>query len=119
MKKIVCMPAPEIEIECGGESILLRFDVLSIAEMQSAPGGIETLMSLSIPEMAAAIVYYSGKNCNKDFTLEKARSMVAHMNVANITEIIEEYSEAMGVAKNAEQSEYSKKLMAQFLNSQR
>lgn len=118
MKKIICKPAPEVEIECGGELILLRFDLYSAINLQEySEGGLNEVLTRSLPELAVAIVYAAGVNNNENFTRDKAREMVSFMSVKDITEIIEMYSESMGVEKNAATEEYAKNLMAQFLKS--
>lgn len=110
-KKIICKPAPEIELELGGgEKILLRFDLYSVMNLQEyKEGGIGEVLTQSVPEVAAAIVYAAGKNNNENFTLEKARLLVANMSVDSVTEIINEYSASIGSETNALDKEYSKK----------
>lgn len=116
-KRFVCKPAPEIEIEVQeGYIVRLRFDLLSVTELQSMEGGFEELLNKPLPELAADIIYAAAKNNNDNFTHDEARMIVSNMSVEDIREIISEYSSAMGAEKNAEQKELSKNLMAQYLS---
>lgn len=118
MKRIVCKPAPELEIELsGGEVVLLRFDLNSLAELQEFEGGLNGVFKKSIVDIAALIVYASAKNNNENIDLNKARTIVSCMSVDDITELTNSYSEAMGIEKNEAQGEYAKKIMAQFIAS--
>ncbi len=114
-KKMICKAAPEIEL-CvdGGDSILLRFDVQCLAEIQEFDGGISKIFKMSIPEQAALIVYAAGKNHNENFTLEEARKIIACMDVASVLEIINTFSESTGTTTE-EASNYAKKILAQML----
>ncbi len=114
-KKMICKLAPEIEL-CidGGDSVLLRFDVQCLAELQEIKGGIKSLFKMTIPEQAAQLVYAAGKNHNDNFTFEEARKMVSCMDIASVQEIITTFSESVG--STAEISdEFVKKIMAQML----
>lgn len=116
-KKMICKPAPELEIEFdGGESVLLRFDVLSIGELQEL-GDFKDLLAKGMPEIAAAIIYASGKNHNDNFDYDKARYIVSNMSIENINDIINEFTEGIGITATSEQKELSKNLMAQFLQT--
>ena len=117
MRKVInCKPVPELEINIdGGDSVLLRFDVNAVMALQELEGGIAEVLKMKIPEMAATIIYAGAITSTPDFTIEKARQMVAFMAIEDITAIIDEFSNSMGVVKNGESEEYAKKLMAQFL----
>lgn len=119
MRKVMaCKAAPEIEISIdGGASVLLRFDISAISVLQEMEGGIAGIFSKSFPEMAACLVYAGGANNNSNFTLEDARRLVSCMSVANINDIVLEFSESLGIEQNEAQKEISKNLMAQFLRT--
>lgn len=115
-KKIMaCKAAPEIEL-CfdGGESILLRFDIRCLMNIQELEGGLGEFMKKNVAEMAAGIVYAAGKGINgdKDFTEEKARALISGMSLGDLLDIIKTFEESIGETKN---DENAKKLMAQFL----
>lgn len=116
-KKISCKPAPEIELEFeGGETILLRFDISALMAIQEMEGGLNNLMSNSLPEMCAAIMYGGGREHNENFTLEKAREIVSNLSGGVISEIYQEFSDAMYAADREQKDELAKKLMAQYLD---
>lgn len=116
-KRIVCKPAPEIELETldGGDIVLLRFDVYCLAKLQEMDGGLSGMFKLSTPELCAAIIYSAAKE-PENFMLEDARKLVACLDMESINTIITEFSEAMGTAQTEAQKELSKNLMAQFLH---
>lgn len=116
-KVISCKPAPEIALVFdGGEEILLRFNMNALMAIQELEGGLNNLMTKSIPEMCAVIMYGAGREHNDNFTLEKAREITSELSVDVITQIYEEFTDAM-VANNKEQKEeLAKKLMAQYLD---
>ena len=97
-KKIMqCKPAPEIELVTEeGETIILRFNINMWVNLQENKNGLEALKSLSVPETAALIVYAAGKDLNEDFTLEKARELIAFMSMQSVTEIINTFNESTG-----------------------
>ena len=97
-KKIMqCKPAPEIELVTEeGETITLRFNINMWVNLQENENGLEALKSLSVPETAALIVYAAGKDLNEDFTLEKARELIAFMSMQSVTEIINTFNESTG-----------------------
>lgn len=65
-KRIICKPAPELEIEInGGDIVLLRFDVRMMCELQELEGGITGLFERTYPEMAACIIYAAAKTTMK------------------------------------------------------
>lgn len=115
MKKIIaCKPAPEIGVEIdGGEEVLLRFDIQCLVNIQELPGGYNEFLKKNIAETAATLVYCAGKTNNADFTEEKARKMVACMTIADVTEIVNTFTESLGSAAASE--EEVKKMVAQFL----
>lgn len=119
-KKIVCKPAPEIELcyQDGEEekTLLLRFDVLAAQTLQETEEGISNLFKLPYSEMCAALVYAAGAGNNKNFTKEDARKLVAFMHMDDLTEIVQAFTEGFGIETKAANNEYAKKLMAQFLN---
>ena len=117
MKKIMCKPTPEIEL-CidGGESIILRFDVNALIDLQEMADGLNNVFKQSIPEIVALIIYAGAKNTKKDYTIEDARKLVCGMAPTTLTEIMNEFSESMGVEKSALDGEIAKNLMAQFLS---
>ena len=113
-----CKSAPEIELQMdGGEAILLRFDVRCLNALQEMEGGLDGLFKdSSIPEMAAKVLYAAAKYNTPGFGYENARYIISNMSVADIQGIMSEFSESMGIDTEAN-SEYAKKLMAQFLAS--
>ena len=114
-KKMICKPAPEIEI-CidGGDSKLLRFDVQCLAELQETKGGITKLFKMPLPEQAALIVYAAGKNHNDNFTLDDARKMIACMDIESIKEILTTFGESAGTTSDVS-NDFVKKVLAQML----
>lgn len=116
-KVISCKPTPEIELAFeGGESILLRFDISALMAIQEMDGGLNNLMSKSIPEMCAVIMYGSGKEHNENFTLEKAREIVSNLSVSAISEIYEGFTDAMYATDKEQKEDLAKKAMAQYLD---
>ena len=116
-KVISCKPTPEIELAFeGGESIILRFDIRALMVIQEMEGGLDNLMSKSIPEACAAIMYGAGKEHNANFTLERAREIVSNLSVSVISEIYQEFTDAMYAADKEQKDELAKKLMAQYLD---
>lgn len=114
-KKIMtCKAAPEIEL-CfdGGEAILLRFDIRCLMALQELDGGLTEFVKKGMAETSAMIVYAAGKDINENFDEAKARAIVSNMNLENIIEIANTFSESMG---SFAEDETTKKLMAQFLN---
>lgn len=112
-KVMTCKAAPEIELQFdGGESILLRFDIRCLVNMQEVEGGLKEFMKKGIAEMAAAIVYAAGKGINDDYNEEKAREIVSNMSIQNITEIVKTFEESVGTVGGDEET---KKLIAQIL----
>ena len=116
MKKTMqCKPAPVIElVTTEGETITLRFNVNMWANMQEIEGGLEALKSLSMPEICAVIVLAAGKDNNEDFTLEKAREIVAFLDISNVNDIVETFSESVG-GKFEKLTDEQKKTLIQFL----
>lgn len=117
MKKIIsCKPVDDIELQFnGGESILLRFDVESLMHLQEIEGNLNELFKMPIPEMCALVIYAGAVAHNEGMTKEKAREMVCGMSIDTINAILEEFGASMG----QNNSEYGKKLMAQFLAKKR
>lgn len=122
-KKIICKPAPEIELQFndgGGDRVLLlRFDVLAIEELQEEEGGLQGVLTRKFSEMCSTLIYCAAKNNNSNFTREDACRMVACMSIPDLEEIVAAFNESFGAESNALESEYAKKLMAQFLNTKR
>lgn len=115
-KRIECKPTPEIELAFEeGESILLRFDISALMAIQELEGGLNNLMEKSVPEMCAVIMYGAGKEHNANFTLERAREIISNLSVSVITEIYEEFTDAMTASSKQEKEELAKKVMAQYL----
>lgn len=114
-KTIQIKPVPEIEL-CidGGDSVLLRFDVGTIMELSQVKGGLKGLFKKPMPEMVATLIYVAAQRNNENYTLEDARALVSNMSVGDITAIMNEFSEAMGVSTD-ENNEQTKNLIAQFL----
>lgn len=114
-KTMQCKPAPVIELVTSeGETIVLRFNVNMWANMQEIEGGLEALKTLSMPEICAVIVLAAGKDNNENFTLEKARELVAFLDITNINEIIETFSDSVG-GKLDNLTPEQKKTLLQFL----
>jgi len=120
-KKVInCAPVTEIEIiTAEGESTLLRFDILMFQELQAEAGSIVEATQFGVGELAASIVYAGAKHQDTTMTLEKARVMVAHMSAQNVLEIVNEFSESMGIMEEGEMADIAKKALAQFLESMR
>ena len=114
-KKIMtCKAAPEIELQFdGGVSILLRFDIRCLVNIQELEGGMQDFLKKNFAEMAATLVYAAGKDINDGLDEDKAREIASNMSVDNITEIIDIFQSSIGGAKGND--EIAKKLMAQFL----
>ena len=97
-KTMECRPAPELEIKCGKKTpILLRFNINMWANLQDTDKGLEALKDVSVVETCALIVWAAGKDNNDDFTLEKARKVVSFMEVKGVSEIIDTFSESVGM----------------------
>lgn len=112
-KVMTCKAAPEIELQFdGGETILLRFDIRCLVNMQEVEGGLKEFLKKGIAEMAATIVYAAGKDINDDFDEKKAREIVSNMSILNITEIVKTFEESIGSTGSDEET---KKLIAQIL----
>ncbi len=115
-KKVMhCKPAPELDIVSGEETITLRFNVNMWANLQENEEGLEGLTKLSMPEMCTTIVYAAGKDSNKDFTYEKARTLVSTMAMENVNEIVDTFSESVGLDLN-NLSDAQKKTVLKYLN---
>lgn len=117
-KKIMqCKPAPEIELVTEeGETTTLRFNVNMWANLQDIEGGLEALRTLSMPEICAVIVLAAGKDNNEDFTLEKARKLVAFLDITNVNQIIETFSDSVG-ARLENLTDEQKKTIFHFLRA--
>ncbi len=97
-KKVMqCKPAPEIELVTEeGETITLRFNINMWVNLQEGENGLEALKELSVPETAALITYAAGKDINEGFTLEKARELIAFMDMQSVSEILNTFNESTG-----------------------
>lgn len=116
-KKIMtCKAAPEIEL-CfdGGESILLRFDIRCLCNLQELEGGLAAFVKKGTAEVAASIVYAAGKDINDDYSMEKARAITSGMSLDNIVEIIKTFEESIGSSGASEDD--VKKMVAQLLGT--
>lgn len=114
-KKMTCKAAPEIEIEVdGGDSVLLRFDIQCISNIQEQEDGLKGLMRKKFSELAVTLVYCAAKENNENFTYDDAKKLVAHMSIENVKEIIAEFTSSIGVQ---EDEETTKKLLAQILGN--
>lgn len=114
-KKIMtCKAAPEIELQFdGGDSILLRFDIKCLTNIQELEGGLQEFVKKNVTEMAVALVYAAGKDNNNNFDEQKACGIIANMSIENITEIINTFQESIGMTD--ENNEEIKKYVAQLL----
>jgi hypothetical protein len=122
MKKIINVkPVTELELQFeDGKVICVVFDTEAVFNLTELDGGINSFMSeKSLPERCAKIIYAGAKTKQNEFTIEDARALVCELSPVTITEIMNEFNENMGVAKNEVQSELQKKLMKQFLESQK
>lgn len=118
-KKIMtCKAAPEIEL-CfdGGESILLRFDIRCLCNIQELEGGLAAFVKQGVAESAASIVYAAGKGINDDFDEEKAKAIVSEMSLENVLEIVRTFEESIGSAANGANETEVKKMVAQLLGT--
>ena len=119
-KVINCAPVTEIEIiTAEGDSTLLRFDILMFQELQNEAGSIVEATQFGIGELAALVLYAGAKHQDATMTLEKARTMVAHMSAQNVLDIVNEFSDSMGIMAEGEMADIAKKALAQFLESMR
>ena len=111
-------PVTEIELKFeNGESLDIVFDIEAISNFTDLEGGLTSFIQEDkLPERCAKIIYIGAKARKQDFTLEDARTLVSNMDTLTITEVMNEFNESMGAAKNGVQSELSKKLMAQYLD---
>lgn len=119
-KRIInVLPVSELELQFEDETKLtLVFDMAAIANFNDLEGGMTAFVKENnIPERCAKIIYIGAKSGDHNFTLEKARTLVSQLSPVTITEIMNEFSESMGVSKNGVQSELQKKLMEEFLKS--
>lgn len=115
-KTIKCAPVSEIEIiTVEGESTLLRFDILMLQELHNEAGSLMEATKKGIGELAALVIYTGAKNQDADMTLEKARKMIVCMSPLEVQEIVNEFSQSMGVVADSELQESVKKVTAQFL----
>ncbi len=114
-KKIMtCKSAPEIELQFdGGDTVLLRFDIRCLSNIQELEGGLNAFFKMSFSEMAATIIYAAGKDINENFDELKAREIVSNLKIENITEIMDTFQESVGNKES--NNELAKKMMAQFL----
>ena len=97
-KKVMqCKPAPEIELVTEeDETITLHFNINMWVNLQEGENGLEALKELSVPETAALITYAAGKDINEGFTLEKARELIAFMDMQSVSEILNTFNESTG-----------------------
>lgn len=117
-KRIICRPTPELEIDTGARILLLRFDMNSAVNMSELPGGLQACFEKPVPELVADIIFSAAKNHNENFTHEDARTLVAScMPISAMQEILDTFSEAVGVEKETIDEELVKKITAQFLNN--
>lgn len=113
-KVMTCKAAPEIEL-CfdGGETVLLRFDIRCLSNIQEFEGGLAAFVKQGVAEIAASIVYAAGKDINEGFELLKAREIVSNMSIENITEIIKTFEGSIGSGNGND--EEVKKMIAQLI----
>ena len=113
-KMMACKAAPEIEIAIeDGESVLLRFDIQCISNIQELEGGLQGLMTMKFAEMAATLLFCAAKDNNQEFTMEKAKKIIAFMSIDDVKEIINEFSASIGVKEGDDEA--TKKMIAQLL----
>jgi hypothetical protein len=104
----------ELKFE-DGESLDIVFDMEALSNFNEIEGGLNAFIKEDkMPERCAKIIFIGAKAKQQEFTLEKARAIVSELSPVTITEIMNEFNESMGAAKNGVQSELQKKLMAQF-----
>ena len=117
-KRINCKQVAEIELQFDDDKTLaLKFDMRAIYSLTELDGGLEGFVADSrIPEQCAKIIYIGAKALNEEFTLEESRAIVSELNPITITEIINEFTDSMGISKNEVQSELLKKLTKQLAN---
>lgn len=114
-KMMACKAAPEIEIAIEGEekSVLLRFDIQCISNIQELEGGLQGLTTMKFAEMAATLLFCAAKDNNQEFTMEKAKKIIAFMSIDDVKEIINEFSASIGVKEGDDEA--TKKMIAQLL----
>ncbi len=117
-KKIGVKPVIEIELEFQeGNSLNIRFDAEAISNFSELEGGLTSFINEDrLPERCAKIIYIGAKSLQSEFTLEEARAIVSEMSPITITEIVNEFNESMGYAKNELQGELQKKLAEQYMS---
>lgn len=116
-KVINVKPPTELELQFeDGRSLLVVFDTEAYMNLSELGGGLTGFASeKSLPEQCAKIIYSGATSRNRDFTIEESRVLVSNMDISSITDIINEFSESVGMTKNGVQSELQKKLMEQFV----
>lgn len=115
-KIMLCNEAPEIEIEKSeGDSVLLRFDIACLANIQAFDEGIAGFLKMPISEMTAKVIFAAAKDHNKGFTEEDAKKIVACLSLKDAIGIINEFTESIGVDSSNMSVEDTKKLLAQLL----
>lgn len=118
-KVISVKPVTELELQFeDGKSLCVVFDTEAFMNLSELDGGLTGFSSeKSLPEQCAKIIYAGAKSRNKNFTLEDSRALVSNMDIASITDVINEFSESVGMTKNGVQGELQKKLMEQFIQT--
>lgn len=116
-KSINVKPVTELELQFeDGKVIHVVFDTETFSNFNDLEGGLLGLAGeTSLSEQCAKIIYAGAKSRNQGFTLEDSRMLVSNMDIASVTEVINEFSESAGMVKNGVQSELQKKLMEQFV----
>lgn len=115
-KIMLCNEAPEIEIQKSeGDSVLLRFDIACLANIQAFDEGIAGFLKMPISEMTAKVVFAAAKDHNKDFTEEDAKKIVACLSLKDAMDIINEFTGSIGADSSNMSEEDTKKLLAQLL----
>lgn len=116
-KRICTLPVDELDLEFeDGKIITLRFDVEAMINFYDFDDGVASIIEeKSIPKLCAKIIYIGAKNQTTGFTYDDALKITSNLSPITITEIINEFNESMGNAKNGIQSEQQKKLMEDFL----
>ncbi|MDF2609046.1 MAG: hypothetical protein K0R92_520 [Lachnospiraceae bacterium] len=115
-KRINVQPVTEIELVFeDGSSLDIKFDAEAISNFNELDGGITAFIKEDkLPERCAKIIYVGARSYKQDFTLDEARKITSELSPITITEIVSEFNESMGAAKNGVQSEMQKKLMEDF-----
>lgn len=116
MRKTICIEdANEIEICFNDKKYLATFNMVSVKYMQEE---LKKCGVTNLPyEHFAALALYSGIKVNHpDFTVEEAIALAITMRPADMSVIINEYTQSINGVSVQENEEQLKKVIAQILS---